>query len=212
MRTSRISWAKTAPMCANWSRCSGRASAFAPESISTDGLNRAGTTTAIAGRNTPGMRRMFSSPAASIAPVFPADTTASASPSPTARHAATRLESGFDRTASAGFSCISITSAASTRSRPWVSRPAGPKTTTSRPSRDASTAPAITSAGPRSPPRASTAITPLRGGSRQRLDVTSPVRLAVRADVMRPLRAVADRALVHARRLEAMRRPALVAA
>ena len=53
---------------------------------------------------------------------------------------------------------------------------------------------------------------PLRGGSRQRLDVTALVRLAVRADVMRPLRPVADRALVHARRLEAMRRPALVAA
>ena len=47
---------------------------------------------------------------------------------------------------------------------------------------------------------------------RQRLDVAAPVRLAVRADVMRPLRPVADRALVHARRLQAMRRPALVAA
>ena len=34
---SSTSWAKTAPMCANWSRCSGRASAFAPASIRTDG-------------------------------------------------------------------------------------------------------------------------------------------------------------------------------
>ena len=55
---------------------------------------------------------MWSSPAASIAPVFPAETTASASPAPTARHAATRLESGFARTASAGFSCIAISSVA----------------------------------------------------------------------------------------------------
>ena len=30
-------WLKIAPMCANWSRCSGRASAFAPASSSTDG-------------------------------------------------------------------------------------------------------------------------------------------------------------------------------
>src|SRR5262245_31606535 len=53
---------------------------------------------------------------------------------------------------------------------------------------------------------------PLGGCCRQRLDIAAPVRLAVRADVMRPLGAMADRALVHARRLQAMRRPALVAA
>ena len=69
-------------MCANWSRCSGRASAFAPESSSTEGPFWAGITTAIAGRATPGRRRSSRKQAASIAPVFPAETTASASPSP----------------------------------------------------------------------------------------------------------------------------------
>ena len=47
-------------------------------------------------------------------------------PSATARTAATRLESGFARTASAGLSAISITSVVSTSGRPCVSRPAGP--------------------------------------------------------------------------------------
>ena len=63
------------------------------------------------GRRTPGSRRTWRSEAASIAPVFPAETTASASPSPTALTARTSDESGFARTASAGFSCISIASA-----------------------------------------------------------------------------------------------------
>ena len=65
-------------MCANWSRCSGRASAFAPASSRTLGPCRAGIGTAIAGRSTPGSRRRCRRPAASIAPVLPADTTASA--------------------------------------------------------------------------------------------------------------------------------------
>ena len=91
-------------MCANWSRCSGRASAFAPASSSTDGPRLAGIGTAIAGRSTPGRRRSSSKPAASIAPVFPAETTTSASPAATARQAATSELSGFERTASAGFS------------------------------------------------------------------------------------------------------------
>ena len=57
--------------------------------------SRVGIGTAIAGRSTPGSRRRWSRPAASIAPVFPAETTASASPSATARTAATSDESGF---------------------------------------------------------------------------------------------------------------------
>ena len=40
---SSISSAKIEPIWANWSRCSGRASAFAPESRRTDGPSRAGT-------------------------------------------------------------------------------------------------------------------------------------------------------------------------
>ena len=69
---------------------------------------------------------MWTSPAASIAPVFPAETTASARPSATARQATTSEESGFPRTASAGFSSIAIVSVASISSRPPVSRPGGP--------------------------------------------------------------------------------------
>src|SRR5437763_994660 len=38
----RISSANTEPMCANWRRCSARPSAFAPESIRTDGPLLAG--------------------------------------------------------------------------------------------------------------------------------------------------------------------------
>ena len=69
-----------------------------------------------------------------MAPVFPAETTASARPSPTARQAATSELSGFARTASAGFSSIPIASAASTSSSPCVSSPGGPKMTGSTPS------------------------------------------------------------------------------
>ena len=115
VRVSRGSPRRRRSPCARTgARCSGRASALAPASMRTEGLSRDRMTTAIAGRRTPGSRRMCMRPAASIAPVFPAKTTASASPSPTARHAATRLESGFARTASAGFSCIAISSAAAT--------------------------------------------------------------------------------------------------
>ena len=71
-----------------------------------DGPSRVGMTTAIAGRSTSVRRRTWKRDAASIAPVFPAETTASASPSPTARQAATSELSGFARTASTGFSCM----------------------------------------------------------------------------------------------------------
>ena len=116
-------------MWANWTRCSGRASAFAPASISTVGPRRVGITIAMPGRMTPGRRRTWSSEAASAAPVFPAETTAAASPSPTARTARTSDESGLPRTASAGFSSISIASVHGTSSSPCASRIAGPKRT-----------------------------------------------------------------------------------
>src|SRR4051794_26443017 len=51
----------------------------------------------------------------------------------------------------------------------------------------------------------------LRCGGRQRFDVAAAVGLAVRADVVRPLRLVAHGALVDARRLETVRRAAAVA-
>ena len=210
----RICSAKTAPIVANWSRCSGRASAFAPASIRTDGPRLLGIGTPIAGRITPGIRRSSISPAASIAPVFPAETTASADPSATARTAATRELSGFERTASAGFSSISITSAASWSSSPPVSSPAGPKSTGTIVSLAASRAPATTSAGPRSPPIASTAIriTALRGVDTERLDVAATVRAAGRAEVMRALGIPARPANVHLGGADRMRRPTLVAA
>ena len=70
-----ISLAKTAPMWANWTRCSGRASAFAPASIRIETPPIAGRGTAIPGRWTSGSRRSSTSAAASMAPVFPAETT-----------------------------------------------------------------------------------------------------------------------------------------
>ena len=63
-------------MYANCTRCSGLASAFAPASMSTLRPRFVGITIAIPGRCTPGSRRICRSDAASIAPVFPADTTA----------------------------------------------------------------------------------------------------------------------------------------
>jgi hypothetical protein len=61
------------------------------------------------------------------------------------------------RTASAGFSCISTVVVVTTRSSPAVSSSAGPKITGRIDGDAASSAPATTSSGARSPPRASTA-------------------------------------------------------
>src|ERR671934_824982 len=212
--TSRISSAKTAPMCANCSRSSGRASAFAPESSRTEAPRRAGMVTAIAGRRTPGILRSSSRHAASIAPVLPAETTACALPSPTTRHAVTSELAGFARTASVGFSSIAITSGASISSSPFVSSVAGPTSTGTTSSERAASAPATNSSGPRSPPIASTAtrIISLRSWGAERLDVAAAVRVARRADAVRPLRLTALRADVQARRLDAVLRTALVAA
>ncbi len=63
--------------------------------------------------NTADSRRMWRSDAASMAPVFPAETAASAWPSATARTARTSDESGFARTASTAWSSMSIASEAS---------------------------------------------------------------------------------------------------
>src|SRR5512133_150773 len=83
------------------------------------------------------------------------------------------------------------------------------------PAARARSAPSTIGSGPRSPPRASTAtrtVIELRRRCAERLDLAPAVRPAVRADAMRPLRTVALRALVDPRRLEAVRRAALVAA
>src|SRR5678815_5535976 len=84
------------------------------------------------------------------------------------------------------------------------------------PSDAASSAPATTSSGARSPPRASTATRIMRRTLRrvyaQRLDVPALVRVAGRADAVRPLRLAAGGADVDARGGDPVLRPPLVAA
>ena len=141
------------PMIPNWSRFSARASELAPESIRRQGPPWAGSGTPIPGREMPRMRPMWSSEAASIAPVGPADTTASAEPSRTSRQAVTIELPGLARTAAAGSSLEPITSAASTISMP--SAPPSSAASCSRspqirmrtPSAAASSAPATIPAG-----------------------------------------------------------------
>src|SRR3954470_5099905 len=82
------------------------------------------------------------------------------------------------------------------------------------PSAAAGSAPGTTSPGARAPPRAATAtrVKELRRGRAERLDLAALVRAAGRADGVRPLRLVAVRALLQARRRELEVRAALVAA
>ena len=171
--------------------------------------------TAIAGRSTPGMRRSSSRPAASIAPVLPADTTASASPSDDRAHAETSELSGLERTASAGFSCISMTPWVSRSSRPPVFVPARAvqdrrQSVGGRLERacDDLRRPAVAPHRVDRDPRHSA----LGSVDAERLDLAALVRPAVRARVMRPLRLPAVRADVHLRRLDRVRRAPLVAA
>ena len=95
-------------MTANWTRCSGAAVGVrarieeerdAPARRHRDGDRRPQDT---------GEPPQVQEAGGEHAPVLPADTTASASPSATARTALTSDESGFARTASAGFSAIPI--------------------------------------------------------------------------------------------------------
>src|SRR5215467_5940432 len=81
------------------------------------------------------------------------------------------------------------------------------------PSAAASSAPATTSSGARSPPSASTATrgTGLLAGEAERLDLAALVRAAGRADAVRLLRRTALRAGREARRLDRVRGAALVA-
>src|SRR4051812_48886959 len=90
------------------------------------------------------MRLMWRIAAASVAPVGPGDTSASARPSPTARAAWTIEASSLTRTALAGSSSLPM---------PGIG---GPKISTSSPE---SCAPRATTSGPRSAPFASSAIT-----------------------------------------------------
>jgi hypothetical protein len=150
-----------APMCANWTRCSGRTSTFAPQSSSRNGRPGTGTSTASAGRCTPRARFTWNSPAASAAPVEPPETSASARPSATARTAWTIEDSGVERTARAGSAAFAIETGASTTATPGAGSisAAGPNTSTRSPQHSAaSAAPRATSTGPASAPLASSAI------------------------------------------------------
>ena len=147
--TPRISSAKTAPIVAELEQVLGAAVGVRADVDRGPTARRAcGIGTAIAGRRTPGKRRITTRPAASIAPVFPGETTASASPSATALTARTSELSSFVRSTSAGFSSIPTTCVVSTSSSPRVSRSAAPKMTGSMPSARAASAPSTTASGP----------------------------------------------------------------
>ena len=135
------------------------------------------------------------------------------SPSATARTALTSEESGFARTASAGFSAMPIAVCGDDELEPARVEARGAVQRRPRcPSAAAASAPATISSGARSPPSASTAtrVTALAGEA-ERLDLAALVGAAGRADAVSELRRAALRAGVHPRRLERVRRPALVA-
>src|SRR5687768_12620192 len=192
-----------APMYANCTRYSGRTSTFAPASSSSTGLPGSGTSTAIAGLCTPLIRLTWNSDAASSAPVDPAETSASASPPPTAFAARTIEASSFERTANAGSSSFVISTP--------------PNSSTGMPARRA---PSATRSGPPSAPCTSTAtgfglvvvvvvMVVLRLG---REHLTTGVRPAVQADAMRQPRLAALRASTHAGRRDLVLRAALIRA
>ena len=145
--------------------------------------------------------------------MLPAETIASVVPSATERTAATRLESGFARTASAGLSAISIVSVVTTSGSPFVSRPVGPEERHLDPvgggverAEDHLVGRVVSSK------RVDCDAGHLRGVETERFDLAALVGAAGRADAMRALRRAALRARVDARSLDAVGRAALVAA
>ena len=198
--TPRYTSAITEPMTANWAKCSGLTSRLAPTSSTTVGVP-SGKMAAIAGRATPLILPMTKAEAASAAPVDPADTIPTASPSAT-RPAATITDAPFlDRIAAAGSSAISMTSGAwTTGSRPSNSSRRAPSTassptrTTSTPRSAASRAPETVSCGAWSPPIASRAIRAMtEPPPLARNDLPALVRPALRAHAVRKLGRVALR-------------------
>ena len=219
----RISSAKIEPMWANWSRCSGRASAFAPASMRTDGPCCVGITTAIPGRKTPGRRRTCRSDGREHRAGVPgrddrvrlavADGADRADERRVglAAHGLRRLVVHLDRLGRV-----------TTSSSPWASRPAGPKMIGDGSSADAAaTAPATISSGRTvategvdgRPGSMAASVAYGAPGVRERLDVAAAVRLAGRAHVVRPRRRPAVRADVRTRGdVDAVLGAALVAA
>src|ERR1700694_3879356 len=178
------------PISAYWTRCSGLASALAPTSRRKQFFPPAvGMMEPIAGRSMPAIRCRPKSAAAITAPLFPALTKPLTRPSSTIVHARTLDEFLLARPACAGFSCIAITSGASSICAhfpaPDAARAAStlsltPTKITSTPSsRCACTPPATTWSGAKSPPIASSAIfIGTRGW--ERLDVQVAHGLGVR--------------------------------
>ena len=177
-----------------------------------------GIATAIAGPDDArAARRMWSRPAASMAPVFPAETTASASPSPTARHGPRRATSrASPRTASAGFSSIAIASR-----RDDVLEPVRVEARRAEEDRldarrrgveragDDLVGRAVAPEGVHGDPDRSCA---LRSGRAERLDLAAPYVLHVGQTWCGRFGEPHCRAHVDARRLDAVLRAALVAA
>ena len=93
-------------------------STFAPQSMSMTPRAPFGSTGASAARRMPGMRFVVSVAPVSSAPVLPADTTASPSPSRSILSATAMLESFLRRVAVLGSSSMVTTSRASTTSTP----------------------------------------------------------------------------------------------
>src|SRR5438270_12039649 len=180
-----------APIRANCTRYSGRASALAPASSSRQRAVAVGITAPIAGRSTPGIRRNPKRPAAITAPLLPALTKPAARPSSTIVQARTIDEFFLVRTACAGCSSMAITSAASSISAhlpaPAFARAVStfsfcPTKITSTPSsRCACTPPATIWSGAKSPPIASSAIF-MGNRDYERLDVQVAHGLGVRLD------------------------------
>ena len=162
----------TLPRCANCTRCDGLQSTLAPASTRRQSSRAVGSSAPTGGRSTPGSGRSVKSDEAMTAPVDPALTNASASPSLCSRSPTTIDDSGFLRITEAG------ESAAVTRSGAWwIVRPGGTSScfassvrivsssptrtiSTSSPSyaRSASIAPPTSGPGARSVPMASSAM------------------------------------------------------
>ena len=165
----------------------------------------------------PGTRRSRTRPAASIAPVLPADTTASASPSATALTARTRELSSFVRNASAGFSSMPTTCVVGTSASPRVSRlrraeDDGLDAVSACSERALDHRRGTTIAAHRVDGYPGHGIETLRSVDAERLDLAALVCAAGRADAVRALRLAARRADVDLRRADLVRRTPLVAA
>src|SRR2546430_706928 len=208
-------------MTANCRRCHGFGSTLAPASRRIVNFLRFGRTAAIAGRSTPGSTPITNMEIAIAAPVFPAEMRAAALPSFTSPAATLSDESRLCRSACDGLSPIPTTWEAWWTSSPRLCAPrrvvsrsmAGrsPTRMTEAPnSRTAATAPATTTAGPWSPPMASTAT--FRLGPFDGDDLPTLVVAAVRADSVRQLDLAALRTERARRRGELVVRAALAPA